>query len=70
MKDNYCVKYCYEIDTWIYLCSINLGFDTFKEELGSSRDASLRRDTSLNGTYDEQDIMKVILFYVRFLLAK
>ncbi|GFQ92161.1 ankyrin-3 [Trichonephila clavata] len=34
------------------------GFDTFKEELGSSRDASLRRDTSLNGTYDEQDIMK------------
>ncbi|XP_071040645.1 uncharacterized protein [Parasteatoda tepidariorum] len=34
------------------------GFDTFKEELGSSRDASLRRDTSLNGTFDEQDIMK------------
>ncbi|XP_035232242.1 ankyrin-2-like isoform X2 [Stegodyphus dumicola] len=34
------------------------GFDTFKEELGSSRDASLRRETSLNGTYDEQDIMK------------
>ncbi|CAL1295809.1 unnamed protein product [Larinioides sclopetarius] len=34
------------------------GFDTFKEELGSSRDASLRRDASLNGTFDEQDIMK------------
>ncbi|KAG8187586.1 hypothetical protein JTE90_025919 [Oedothorax gibbosus] len=34
------------------------GFDTFKEELGPSRDASLRRDISLNGTYDEQDIMK------------
>lgn len=35
------------------------GFESLKEELGPSRDASLRRDTSLDITYDEQDIMKV-----------
>ncbi|PNF30054.1 Ankyrin-3, partial [Cryptotermes secundus] len=34
------------------------GFENLKEELGPSRDASLRRDTSLDITYDEQDIMK------------
>ncbi|XP_013779353.1 ankyrin-2-like isoform X7 [Limulus polyphemus] len=34
------------------------GFDAFKDELGSSRDASLRRDISLDVSYDEQDIMK------------
>lgn len=35
------------------------GFDTLKDELGSSRDASLRRDTSLNkyikGSQEELD---------------
>lgn len=36
------------------------GFDTLKDELGSSRDASLRRNTSLNkyhlkGSQDELD---------------
>jgi hypothetical protein len=35
------------------------GFESLKEELGPSRDASLRRDASLDITYDEQDIMKV-----------
>nr|CAD7195409.1 unnamed protein product [Timema douglasi] len=35
------------------------GFDSLKEELGPSRDTSLRRDVSLDITYDEQDIMKV-----------
>lgn len=44
-----------------FLLSLIIGFDTFKEELGSSRDTSLRRETSLNGTYEEQDIMKVFL---------
>ncbi|GAB6028396.1 hypothetical protein CHUAL_002561 [Chamberlinius hualienensis] len=34
------------------------GFDTFKEELGSSREASLRRDMSFDASYEEQDIMK------------
>ncbi|PSN29533.1 hypothetical protein C0J52_26735 [Blattella germanica] len=34
------------------------GFESLKEELGPSRDASLRRDASLDITYDEQDIMK------------
>ncbi|XP_067131471.1 ankyrin-2-like isoform X13 [Centruroides vittatus] len=34
------------------------GFDTFKEELGSSRDASLRREVSLDVSYDEQDLIK------------
>ncbi|CAL1296828.1 unnamed protein product [Larinioides sclopetarius] len=34
------------------------GFDVFKEELGSSRDASMRRGVSLDISYDEQDIMK------------
>ncbi|XP_055953774.1 ankyrin-2-like isoform X4 [Argiope bruennichi] len=34
------------------------GFDVFKEELGSSRDASMRRGASLDISYDEQDIMK------------
>jgi hypothetical protein len=35
------------------------GFESLKEELGPSRDASLRRDASLDITYDEQDMMKV-----------
>ncbi|XP_054717551.1 ankyrin-2-like [Uloborus diversus] len=34
------------------------GFDVFKEELGSSREASMRRGASLDISYDEQDIMK------------
>ncbi|KAG8230065.1 hypothetical protein J437_LFUL009649 [Ladona fulva] len=34
------------------------GFDSLKEELGPSRDTSLRRNVSLDVTYDEQDIMK------------
>ncbi|KAG8183122.1 hypothetical protein JTE90_024431 [Oedothorax gibbosus] len=34
------------------------GFDVFKEELGSSREASMRRGASLDVSYDEQDIMK------------
>ncbi|XP_076361546.1 uncharacterized protein LOC143252767 isoform X7 [Tachypleus tridentatus] len=34
------------------------GFDTFKDELGSSRDISLKRDTVHAMCYDEQDIMK------------
>ncbi|XP_064457842.1 uncharacterized protein LOC135368469 isoform X4 [Ornithodoros turicata] len=34
------------------------GFDTFREELGTSRNASLKRDTSLNASYDEPDLMK------------
>ncbi|XP_071440042.1 ankyrin-3-like [Hetaerina americana] len=34
------------------------GFDNLKEELGPSRDTSLRRNVSLDVTYDEQDIMK------------
>jgi len=39
------------------------GFDSFKEELGPSRNASrgtsLGREVSLDVSYDEQDIMKV-----------
>lgn len=35
------------------------GFDTFKDELGPSRDATLNRDVSLDVSYDEQDMMKV-----------
>ncbi|CAG2053706.1 unnamed protein product [Timema podura] len=34
------------------------GFDNLREELGPSRDATLRRNTTLNDTYDEPDIMK------------
>ncbi|XP_063863234.1 ankyrin-2-like isoform X38 [Scylla paramamosain] len=34
------------------------GFDTFKDELGPSRDATLNRDVSLDVSYDEQDMMK------------
>lgn len=34
------------------------GFDNLKDELGPSRDASLRRNISLDNTYDEQDMMK------------
>ncbi|XP_022238228.1 uncharacterized protein LOC106456833 isoform X8 [Limulus polyphemus] len=33
-------------------------FDSFKDELGSSRDISLRHDTTHAMCYDEQDIMK------------
>jgi ankyrin len=40
------------------------GFESLKEELGPSRDASLRRDASLDITYDEQDIMKVRARYI------
>jgi ankyrin len=35
------------------------GFDNLKEELGPSRDTSLRRNISLDATYDEQDMMRV-----------
>lgn len=35
------------------------GFETFKEELGPSRDTTLNRDVSLDVSYDEQDMMKV-----------
>ena len=38
---------------------ITADFDELKEELGPSRDASLRRDMSLDVQYDEQDMMKV-----------
>ncbi|XP_076327360.1 uncharacterized protein LOC143234139 isoform X6 [Tachypleus tridentatus] len=34
------------------------GFDTLKDELGSSRDTSLQQDISFNVSYDELDIMK------------
>ncbi|XP_069185516.1 ankyrin-2 isoform X26 [Procambarus clarkii] len=34
------------------------GFETFKEELGPSRDTTLNRDVSLDVSYDEQDMMK------------
>ncbi|XP_067008858.2 ankyrin-3 isoform X6 [Anabrus simplex] len=34
------------------------GFDNLREELGPSRDATLKRNTSLDITYDEQDMMK------------
>ncbi|CAM1293249.1 Uncharacterised protein g682 [Pycnogonum litorale] len=34
------------------------GFDAFKEELGSSRDASMKREMSLEVSYDEQDMMR------------
>lgn len=34
------------------------GFDTLKEELGPSRDASLRRELSLETAVYERDIMK------------
>nr|CAD7409437.1 unnamed protein product [Timema poppensis] len=34
------------------------GFDNLREELGPSRDATLRRNTTLNDTYDEPDLMK------------
>uniref|UniRef100_T1J7N3 Death domain-containing protein n=1 Tax=Strigamia maritima TaxID=126957 RepID=T1J7N3_STRMM len=34
------------------------GFDSLKEELGPSRETSLRRDMSLDVSYDEKDIMK------------
>lgn len=79
---------CHNVSCYISFCLANscqhriiitnviyfvfIGFDTFKEELGSSRDASLRRETSLNGTYDEQDIMKVLfdLWMIGFLIFK
>ncbi|XP_049858172.1 ankyrin-3-like isoform X8 [Schistocerca gregaria] len=34
------------------------GFDNLREELGPSRDATLRRNTSLDPSYTEQDLMK------------
>ncbi|XP_049528429.1 uncharacterized protein LOC119435128 isoform X38 [Dermacentor silvarum] len=34
------------------------GFDTFREELGTPKDTSLKRDASLDVSYDEQDLMK------------
>ncbi|KAF4523415.1 hypothetical protein B566_EDAN007887, partial [Ephemera danica] len=34
------------------------GFENLKEELGPSRDTSLRRNISLDATYDEQDMMR------------
>lgn len=42
------------------------GFDNLREELGPSRDATLRRNASLNPSYDEQDMMKVFTlgFYI------
>ena len=36
------------------------GFDAFRAELGPSRDTTLNRDVSLDVSYDEQDMMKVI----------
>ena len=35
------------------------GFDSVREEIGSSRNATLRRNTSLDVSFDEQDLMKV-----------
>jgi len=35
------------------------GFDNLRDEIGSSRQATLRRNTSLDVSYDEQDLMKV-----------
>ena len=35
------------------------GFDNLKEELGPSRDTSMRRNVSLDASYDEQDLMRV-----------
>ena len=43
------------------------GFDTFCEELGPSRDASLRRNASLDVSYDEQDILKVCQVLILYL---
>ncbi|KAK7789791.1 hypothetical protein R5R35_012340 [Gryllus longicercus] len=34
------------------------GFDNLREELGPSRDATLRRNTSVEGHFDESDLMK------------
>ncbi|XP_059488563.1 ankyrin-2 isoform X4 [Neocloeon triangulifer] len=34
------------------------GFDNLKEELGPSRDTSMRRNVSLDASYDEQDLMR------------
>lgn len=41
--------------TWILFT----GFDTFKEEVGISRDSSMKRGISLDVSYDEQDMIKV-----------
>ena len=38
-----------------------VGFDAFKEELGTSRDSSMQRGLSLDVSYDEQDLMKVCM---------
>uniref|UniRef100_A0A0L8HC41 Titin n=1 Tax=Octopus bimaculoides TaxID=37653 RepID=A0A0L8HC41_OCTBM len=35
------------------------GFDTFKEEVGISRDSSMKRGISLDVSYDEQDMIKM-----------
>ena len=43
--------------------SILTDFDDFKEELGPSREASLKRDMSLDVQYDEQDLMKVSVVF-------
>lgn len=43
------------------------GFDSLKEELGPSRDQSLRRDVKMDPKMDldyESDRMKVIFFYI------
>lgn len=52
-----CIFNVDEVDRAVHLDQS--GFESLKEELGPSRDASLRRDASLDITYDEQDIMKV-----------
>lgn len=43
------------------------GFDNLREEIGSSRDATLRRNMSLDVSYDEQDLMKVNLLGFTYL---
>lgn len=35
------------------------GFDALKEELGPSRDQSMKRETSIEVSFDEQDMMRV-----------
>ena len=39
----------------------SLGFEDFKAELGPSRDSTLQRDMSLDVSYDEKDLVKVII---------
>ena len=40
------------------------GFDNFAEEVGISRESSLRKGMSLDVEFDEKDIVKVIEFTV------